>query len=168
MFRNSYLVKEFGVLYVKNELTHCLCLRCTRTNVFVHVCVCPLAWGGPEGGPKAFTRSASWRLERLEGDNNSQVKIQLFAWGLSLWGLSGRSMGGEGFHSSETEATCKDLLLLLSPLIVKIWKLPLQGRAAGQSDWLYPKFNNGRNCGGIIEHFVPLKNRQIKVKGYIR
>lgn len=43
------------------------------------VSVCPLARGQAEGGPAAFTRSASCGVERLEGDNNSQVKIQLFA-----------------------------------------------------------------------------------------
>lgn len=61
-------------------------------KVFVRMCVC--AGGGARGGPGAFTRSASCRVEWLEGDNNSQVKIQLFAWGLTLWGLSGRSAGG--------------------------------------------------------------------------
>lgn len=60
-------------------------------SVCVHVCLCG---GGSRGGPGAFTRSASCRVEWLEGDNNSQVKIQLFAWGLTLWGLSGRSAGG--------------------------------------------------------------------------
>lgn len=69
---------------------------CTRTKVFVHTSVCPLVSGDPEGGPGAFTRSASCRVERLEGDNNSQVKIQLFVWGLTSWGLSGRSVGGGG------------------------------------------------------------------------
>lgn len=49
-------------------------------------------------------------MERFEGDNNSWVKIQLFAWGLTLWGLSGRSVGGEGFLASETEATYKALV----------------------------------------------------------
>lgn len=61
-------------------------------SVCAHVCLC--GWGGARGGPGAFTRSASCRVEWLEGDNNSQVKIQLFAWGLTLWGLSGRSAGG--------------------------------------------------------------------------
>lgn len=76
-----------------------LYLRCctrTRKCLCTYVCVCPLVKGDPEGGPGAFTRSASCRVEQLEGDNNSQVKIQLFAWGLTLWGLSGRSVGGEG------------------------------------------------------------------------
>lgn len=66
-------------------------------------------------------------MERLEGDNNSQVKIQLFAWGLTLWGLSGRSVGGEGFQAPETEATYKALLLLLSPPIVKITEAAAAG-----------------------------------------
>lgn len=64
----------------------------TKMKVFACMCVC--AVGGARGGPGAFTRSASCRVEWLEGDNNSQVKIQLFAWGLTLWGLSGRSAGG--------------------------------------------------------------------------
>lgn len=63
------------------------------------MCVCvSISEGGTRGRPRGFfTRSASCRVERLEGDNNSQVKIQLFAWGLTLWGLSGRSVGGKGF-----------------------------------------------------------------------
>lgn len=64
----------------------------TKMKVFACMCVC--AGGGARGGPGAFTRSASCRVEWLGGDNNSQVKIQLFAWGLTLWGLSGRSAGG--------------------------------------------------------------------------
>lgn len=89
-------------------------------SVCVHVCLC----GGARGGPGAFTRSASCRVEWLEGDNNSQVKIQLFAWGLTLWGLSGRSAGGGvgGGSASETEATYKGLVLVFKPLVVNIWK----------------------------------------------
>lgn len=90
-------------------------------SVCAHVCLC----GGARGGPGAFTRSASCRVEWLEGDNNSQVKIQLFAWGLTLWGLSGRSAGGGGGgggSASETEATYKGLVLVFKPLVVNIWK----------------------------------------------
>lgn len=107
---------------------------CTR----MCVCVCPLVQGELE----AFTRSASCRVERLEGDNNSQVKIQLFAWGLTLWVLSGRSAGCEGFQACETEAPYKALLLRLSPRIIKIWTLPLRGKATGQSDWVQFKSNS--------------------------
>lgn len=84
--------------------THVCCSlyrrSCTRTKVlWYNVCVCvSISEGGTRGRPRGFfTRSASCRVERLEGDNNSQVKIQLFAWGLTLWGLSGRSVGGKGF-----------------------------------------------------------------------
>ena len=113
----------------------CVCVfSLTWTKMFVAVCVgeavqgrkccnaeCVWVCVSISGGGKQkearglFTRSASCRVERLEGDNNSQVKIQLFAWGLTLWGLSGRSAGGEGFQAPETEATYKALLLLLSP-----------------------------------------------------
>lgn len=66
----------------------------TKMKVFHRMRVGAGGHGGARGGPGAFTRSASCRVGWLEGDNNSQVKIQLFAWGLTLWGLSGRSAGG--------------------------------------------------------------------------
>lgn len=118
------------------------------------VCVCPLVQGEPE----AFTRSASCRVERLVGDNNSQVKIQLFAWGLTLWVLWERSAGCEGLRASETEATYKALLLLLSPQIIKIWKPPLQDKATGQSDWV--QFHLNSQCGAEQEQFMHFSNIQ--------
>lgn len=102
--------------------------KCCR-DVCVCVCVCMSisGWGGgPEGGPAAFTRSASCRVERVEEDNNSWVKIQLFAWGLTLWGLSGRSVGGEGFRLLKQKPQSKPFLSLTAK-IVKMRKLPQVG-----------------------------------------
>lgn len=76
-----------------------------------------------DGGPEAFMRSASCHAERFEEDSNSQVKIQLFAWGLTLQGPLGGSEGSKRFQASETEATYKVLIVWLSPPIVKLWKL---------------------------------------------
>lgn len=88
----------FALMWTKTHVCGYLSLY-KDESVCAHVCICPLVRGegGTGGRPlRLFTRSASCRLGQLKGDNNSQVKIQLFAWGLTLWGLSGRSVGGEG------------------------------------------------------------------------
>lgn len=88
-------------------------------------------------------------MEWLEGDNNSQVKIQLFAWGLTLWGLSGRSAGGGGGggggSASETEATYKGFVLVFKPLVVNIWKQLQEDRHTSKSErWqFYTNFVGG-------------------------
>lgn len=78
--------------FVVKDIHLCPCVLASLykdESVCAHTGVCPFVCkrGLQQGGPWAFTRSASCHAEHLKGDNNSQVNIQLFSWGLTLWGL---------------------------------------------------------------------------------